>query len=1435
MAKRIRSIISVLLCILIVTTSVLSVSAQSTDDQAEIVSTTMDTNSDDSNLDKYYYSNEQWEKKYPKGLYIIEYDSYGVYEGGADIDNREDVYLGVVIYRIGGNKLSDTVTYYITGVSADSELYPDSMGTVSFEPGQVTATAKIKIKNDDVRKGDQLLLMSLAEAKQGEISAASTALITVTDDEPYVESEILLSVKEAVVDKSDGGVDIVVKRVKNESDFSTLTLYTVDGTAKAGKDYQAVEKELIFGAGESEKVVTIPFIQTEDKFTNAKNFTVAVKDLKGCKVYDSDSLRVDFTNTLSNEAKKLTEVEDSADVMISEMQSLADSSSSVVNINDNFNRKQMLMAAIGSANGTAVQSASDEPLRTSGSNNWTPYLYVPHGDFSQVYTDGSGWSNGEQYNNGNQNVMIASANTYDFNHFTEVYYSFNNHRVLLNGYPNTAIGYFVDDDSAFSSDKFSYIKGDVFSGEDSSDYKWMQNNNTYVVKNYNNCDVDKQGGDFAAAKTVAEMQAALNGTQVFKFSKGNGTYYPNTTGIEGANQSLFFMIYDDEGWDDHHFMLDYAVLKRDITPFRMFESTAVDKIYVEEKALDSGNTDVTLVIEQGGYKWSIKPVAGNGGIATINENADELLDKYGFYTGSKLDFTFSTTTTTGQAAPVPEYLYFADESGRIHNGAKVSGSSFVIDLESVMSKDLSLLQNSCYMSEAEAKYHAESSFDKNRIINSVFDDKIVLDIRYVVKQSINLNYSNVPVLCEKALTDNGSLETDEQYKNRLLSVLDGVIEFYLNGEEVTPEPEINATNKVLQYSETEFDYLYVTPSAMGVGAVVTSNLSDTNYSRMESAEKISNEICRQNSSTVEFKVLSADTTYVNPSIQLSSISVNRKVNSEFETSYIANPLDRFLPFEALYTNTNEGAKDISYYTVDFTISDIYVEGAKNCEPKDFLVTVFDADASTAEASPLFEFTFTGGASGSSKEIELRNLASSFTKNDNIQVDPSVDVEGFKPKVKLNGLSNEGYSYTVYIPTFYSYQGISDYSAYYDTVFEGDDGVRIEVSEISEEKPGEIVTVLDVLDTQYVNIQIPSMTSEADGQTAEAPYSDVQQEFYVYRENSLLLGSPNLNIDCTQLTVFIAKIMGTSDILNGTNTRATQQKLARFAGSGLYFKFGSDTITMGIKIGYAPDITSHKTVVPYRSANAGNVATAQRASGKDALQQATNSKTKAGMLGFMGDISIQITYDTLRHKYVFTKFSATATGSVTVSANIPLSVPGIFIAVATTIAFTIGTGCAQVLNYVDQNGVSKYKALWSGVPVSDAISISATIGFGFSGILAAELGGSFDTTLSATLGASDFSPKQLEIDIYDQEGKKNGRADCSFEGDWTFKRATREADTAASITEVVAYEKFSYKIHWCIPIKQEACLPSMFPVQQVFSLPVLHIKTAVLWKLQLSML
>ena len=106
-----------------------------------------------------------------------------------------------------------------------------------------------------------------------------------------------------------------------------------------------------------------------------------------------------------------------------------------------------------------------------------------------------------------------------------------------------------------------------------------------------------------------------------------------------------------------------------------------------------------------------------------------------------------------------------------------------------------------------------------------------------------------------------------------------------------------------------------------------------------------------------------------------------KVGLPTRDGYIANYIDDNIPFEALFFDRTQAPK-VSYYTMNFVISDVYVgEKTAMVAVKDYPVTVYSGDIDSRNGQKLFSFTYHGGASyGQAAELGLEPEEGVFDKN-----------------------------------------------------------------------------------------------------------------------------------------------------------------------------------------------------------------------------------------------------------------------------------------------------------------------------------------------------------------------------------------------------------------------------------------------------------------------
>jgi solute carrier family 8 (sodium/calcium exchanger) len=108
-----------------------------------------------------------------------------------------------------------------------------------------------------------------------ETKRAQLAASTICFDPPYYW-----------VPENIGTMDIVVKRFGDTSTEASVHYKTRDGTAEAGSDYDAVEGDLIFAAGDTHKTINVNIIDDE-LFELDENFLIELSNLR-CSANSSD-------------------------------------------------------------------------------------------------------------------------------------------------------------------------------------------------------------------------------------------------------------------------------------------------------------------------------------------------------------------------------------------------------------------------------------------------------------------------------------------------------------------------------------------------------------------------------------------------------------------------------------------------------------------------------------------------------------------------------------------------------------------------------------------------------------------------------------------------------------------------------------------------------------------------------------------------------------------------------------------------------------------------------------------------------------------------------------------------------------------------------------------------------------------------------------------
>ncbi len=204
----------------------------------------------------------------------------------------------VTIERVGDPFLDASIFYYTEDESAVANVdYIPSSGKLEFGAYVDTHTIEIDMINDDTYSGDRSFFIKLSFSSvfvsnsQGVI-----AQVVIEDDElTPIAGVIDFSASTVFVNETESEVQVEIIRSENALGEAVVAVSTLDNTAKASSDYEAISELLVFAEGEISKIVSIPLIDNSE-FESEESFSIGltlmsadtVSSLRVIEVFISD-------------------------------------------------------------------------------------------------------------------------------------------------------------------------------------------------------------------------------------------------------------------------------------------------------------------------------------------------------------------------------------------------------------------------------------------------------------------------------------------------------------------------------------------------------------------------------------------------------------------------------------------------------------------------------------------------------------------------------------------------------------------------------------------------------------------------------------------------------------------------------------------------------------------------------------------------------------------------------------------------------------------------------------------------------------------------------------------------------------------------------------------------------------------------------------------
>lgn len=224
------------------------------------------------------------------GSFQFSQPTYSVQENGAAIL--------ITITRGGGTQNTVTVAYATSdGTAKAGTNYAATSGSVTFAPGQTTATFSVPIIDDGVYQPTNILFnLTLSNPTGGGfLGFQKTATVTIVEtDQP---GSLEFSAGSYSVNQNGGSVTITVTRSNGSAGPVGVTYTTSNGTAVAGTDYTAATGQLSFAAGETSKTFTVQILNSGSLSSNLSFNVSLLTPTGGATLGSPNTAAVNLVNT----------------------------------------------------------------------------------------------------------------------------------------------------------------------------------------------------------------------------------------------------------------------------------------------------------------------------------------------------------------------------------------------------------------------------------------------------------------------------------------------------------------------------------------------------------------------------------------------------------------------------------------------------------------------------------------------------------------------------------------------------------------------------------------------------------------------------------------------------------------------------------------------------------------------------------------------------------------------------------------------------------------------------------------------------------------------------------------------------------------------------------------------------------------------------------
>jgi hypothetical protein len=200
----------------------------------------------------------------------------------------------ITVTRTADTSGTVTVDYSTSDATATAGSdYTATNGTLTFLPGQTTATFNIPITQDIIGEESEFVNLRLSNPTDATLASTSAAVLTIVDDD--VPAITITDITENEGNAGTTSFTFTLTLSLVSTSVVSVDFATADGTATAGSDYSAASGTVTFPPGMLTQTVTVSVlgdggVENDETFvmdlTNATNGSIADNQATGTIVND---------------------------------------------------------------------------------------------------------------------------------------------------------------------------------------------------------------------------------------------------------------------------------------------------------------------------------------------------------------------------------------------------------------------------------------------------------------------------------------------------------------------------------------------------------------------------------------------------------------------------------------------------------------------------------------------------------------------------------------------------------------------------------------------------------------------------------------------------------------------------------------------------------------------------------------------------------------------------------------------------------------------------------------------------------------------------------------------------------------------------------------------------------------------------------------------